>query len=207
MGRTLNPHPYDFPPGVHVRRHGPSGWTDYRKYRPWLRDEFYYRCVFCLNRERWMDNRRGFQIDHFVPQKIRPDLQADYDNLLYLCVACNNLKSDSLLPDPSLLPLGECLHFHDDGSVTAVPPNQKDGERLIEILALDNPQLVEFRRIKIATILSHFFHDQNLYLHEMGYPTDLPDLSLESPPNNSRSNGISQCSYIRRQSGGLPTVY
>lgn len=207
MDRTLNPYPYDFFPGVHMRRHGPSGWSDYRRYRPWLRDEFAFRCVYCLCRERWMDTRRGYQIDHFVPQKIRPDLSSDYDNLLYLCAACNNLKSATLLPDPCLVPLSECLCFHDDGSVTATTPYEEEGQRLIDVLELDCPQLVEFRHHKIGTIRSHFVHNRDLYLHDMGYPSNLPDLTTEEPPHNSRPNGVAQSSHARKAFGVLPEVY
>lgn len=207
MDRILNPHPFAFPVGVHTRRHGPSGWSDYRRYKPWLRDEFSFRCVYCLNRERWMDTRRGYQIDHFVPQKIRPDLRADYDNLLYLCAACNNLKGAALLPDPCVLALNECLCFHDDGTVEALMPRQDEGQRLIDVLELDQPQLIEFRRCKIGAIKSHLVHDPDLYLHELGYPTDLPDLTSNMPPRNSRLGGISESCRARLDVGVLPPVY
>ncbi len=34
-----------YPTLPHVRRHGPRGYADYPSYRPWLRDEFAFRCV------------------------------------------------------------------------------------------------------------------------------------------------------------------
>lgn len=207
MDRTLSPHPFAYTPGIHVRRHGPSGWADYGRYRPWLRDEFFFRCVYCLNRERWMDTRRGYQIDHFVPQKLRPDLRADYDNLLYLCSACNNLKSAALLPDPCCIALNECLCFHDDGSVEAISPHAVEGERLIEVLELDQPQLIDYRRCKIGEIRSHAIHNRDLYLHQMGYPSDMPDLTTERPPANTRQNGIAMSHLVRQRAGKLALVY
>ena len=45
--------PFMYPGQSHVRRHGPAGYADYKRYRPWLRDEFTFRCVYCLKRERW----------------------------------------------------------------------------------------------------------------------------------------------------------
>lgn len=207
MDRNLNPYPFAFPVGAHIRRHGPAGWSDYRRYRPWLRDEFSFRCVYCLNRERWMDTRRGYQVDHFVPQKIRPDLRADYDNLLYLCAACNNLKGASLLLDPCVLALNECLYFHDNGTVEAIMPHEEEGQRLIDILELDQPQLVEYRRCKIGAIRSHAIHDPDLFLHEMGYPNDLPDLTSDVPPRNLRPHGISESCRSLLDSGYLPAVY
>jgi hypothetical protein len=207
MDRSLNPHPFAFPAGVHVRRHGPAGWADYRRYRPWLRDEFSFRCVYCLNRERWMDVRRGYQIDHFVPQKIRPDLRADYDNLLYLCAACNNLKGAVLLPDPCVVALSECICFHDDGTVEAIEPNQDEGQRLIDVLELDQPQLVEYRRSRIGSIKSHATYEPSLYLHEMGYPSELPDLTVDVPPRNTRPEGLAESCRCRFDKGTLPPIY
>ena len=45
--------PFDYPAQPHIRRHGPIGYADYASFRPWLRDEFVFRCVFCLRRESW----------------------------------------------------------------------------------------------------------------------------------------------------------
>ena len=207
MGRTMTPHPFAYPPGIHVRRHGPAGWGDYSRYRPWLRDEFCFRCVYCLNRERWMDTRRGYQIDHFVPQKLRPDLRADYDNLLYLCAACNNLKGATLLPDPCATALADCLRFYDNGSVEPVAANSDVGERLIEVLELDQPELIEYRRSKIGAIRSHAIHNRQLYLQEMGVPTYLPDLTEDPPPRNTRPDGVKQSWFALKCAGTPVLVY
>src|SRR4051812_32518760 len=98
MAGFVAPEPYSYPPGPHLRRHDPIGWKDYQKYRPWLRDEFQFRCVYCLDRERWRDMREQMQIDHFEPQALNPRLKYKYSNLLYLCPACNHLKRDYILP-------------------------------------------------------------------------------------------------------------
>ena len=47
------PRLFAYPRELHERRHGPLGYLDYGDYRPWLRDEFQFRCVYCLCRERW----------------------------------------------------------------------------------------------------------------------------------------------------------
>jgi hypothetical protein len=39
---------FTYPHSFHVRRHGPCGYHDYRAYKPWLRDKFEFRCVYCL---------------------------------------------------------------------------------------------------------------------------------------------------------------
>jgi len=33
------------------RRHGPRGYLDYTSFKAWLRDEFTFRCVYCLTSE------------------------------------------------------------------------------------------------------------------------------------------------------------
>jgi hypothetical protein len=138
-GRVI-PEPYAYPTTPHCRHHGPGGWSDYQKYRPWLRDEFTFRCVYCLDREAWRDMRERMHIDHFQPQAWRKDLKCVYTNLLYLCPACNSQKSDSLLPDAGEVALGECLQVHIDGRIE---PKNGHGQVLIDVLALDDPRTVE----------------------------------------------------------------
>ncbi len=196
------PQPFAYPPGPHVRRHGPAGWKNYGRYRPWLRDEFCFRCVYCLIREPWIDMRRGYQIDHFVPQKIRPDLKAEYDNLLYLCAACNNLKGAALLPDPCEVALESCLRFLQDGTVEAL---RVEGERIIEILQLDDPRLVDMRRRKIGILNSLAVNNWLLFAGEMSFPKDLPNLTAEPPPNNTRPEGLQLSWHSLRNE--LPEVY
>jgi hypothetical protein len=55
---------FRYPMSAHERRHGPRGYQDYRSYKPWLRDEFEFRCVYCLCRERWFpDGDANFSVD------------------------------------------------------------------------------------------------------------------------------------------------
>jgi len=202
-GRVI-PEPFAFPDGPHIRRHGPKGWKDYARYRPWLRDDFCFRCVFCLIREQWVDMRRGFQIDHFIAQKLRPDLAANYENLIYLCPSCNNLKRAARLPDPCRVALACCLLFHRDGTVEAL---NIDGETIIEKLELDDPRLVEMRRRKIGILSSLATHDWPLFVEEMRFPTNIPDLTQDDPPANTRPDGVALSWHARRQAGTLPEVY
>ena len=92
--------PFAYPDQPHRRRHGPRGYAGYESYRGWLRDEFSFRCVYCLNREQWVIAKGAFAIDHFVATSINPDLIVDYDNLLYACVACNLTRGNQAIPDP-----------------------------------------------------------------------------------------------------------
>jgi hypothetical protein len=76
-GLTNLPAPFGYPSGPHVRRHGPQGYSKYRQYRNWLRDEFSFRCVYCLRRETWLTLRRDYEIDHFLPKSEHRDVELD----------------------------------------------------------------------------------------------------------------------------------
>jgi len=203
---SVIPEPYAYPTAPHVRRHGPGGWTDYQKYRPWLRDEFAFRCVYCLDREVWRDMRERLHIDHFQPQALRPGLKCEYTNLLYLCPACNGLKRDSILPDPCKVALGDCLHVHPDGRIEA---SSAEGERLVDVLALDEPTTRRRRRLILGAILSLAETNWPVFVEWMGYPEDLPDLSDKkcTPPSNSKPEGVAGSHYERKHNGALPEVY
>jgi hypothetical protein len=73
----------DYPDKPLVRKHGPTGYAAYETYKPWLRDEFVFRCAYCLVRERWYPNGpASLSVDHFVAQINAPDQILDYDNLI-----------------------------------------------------------------------------------------------------------------------------
>lgn len=69
---------FDYPTLRAQRRHGPAGYAEVDSYRPWLRDEFAFRCVYCLKRETWGQVTFEFELDHFKPQSLNPQLKLDY---------------------------------------------------------------------------------------------------------------------------------
>src|SRR5438045_7926484 len=86
---------FQYPPPLLLRRHGPRGYADYQFYKPWLRDEFTFRCVYCLWSERWEANgHHGFGVEHVQPQATTPEQRLDYDNLVYACNTCNSTRRD-----------------------------------------------------------------------------------------------------------------
>src|ERR1700732_4278731 len=94
--------PFSHPPVPHARCHGPSGYDPYDGYKPWLRDEFSFRCVYCLERELWYPDRHAsFSADHVVPQKDDLSRVCDYTNLVYACTRCNSLKLTARVLDPT----------------------------------------------------------------------------------------------------------
>lgn len=191
--------PFRYPATPHDRRHGPRGYANYASYRPWLRDEFAFRCAYCLVREQWGRIRGIFDLDHFVPVSIQSDGDLDYDNLIYACCTCNLAKGNARVADPAKVLL--------DSSVSVLPTGHirghtEDARRLIKALALNAPASVEFRRLWIDVIALARRYDLLLYKRLLSYPDDLPDLSRLRPPGgNSRPEGVEQSHFVRRERG------
>lgn len=197
--------PFTYPATVHIRRHGPQGYADPNSYRPWLRDEFSFRCVYCLLREQWGQVRGFYAIDHFLAVAHHPDQALVYDNLLYACAGCNAVKAARAVPDPLVVLTSEAVRVTEDGRLHA---DTQEVARLIELLGLDCDQLAEFRMLWMGIVALAKQHEPALYQKLMGYPADLPDLAALRPPGgNMRPGGIEQSCYARRQSGTLPETY
>jgi hypothetical protein len=148
--------------------------------------------------------RRPFPIDHFVARVVRPDLVADYTNLLYLCPNCNSLKGASGITDPCAVALASCLRVDESGVVIAL---NKEGERLVLLLALNSETMRDFRRRLLRVLRSLAEHDWEAYADWMKLPDDLPDLSKDPPPANSRPEGVDASWLARRRRGECPEVY
>jgi len=74
-----------------LRRTGIQNLTDYKKYWDFLREDFSHICGYCGKSDTIVVSR-GFEIDHFVPQKIDENRINDYTNLVYSCFTCNRKK-------------------------------------------------------------------------------------------------------------------
>lgn len=92
---------FRYPAAPHRRRHGPKGYASVESFRPWLRDEFAFACVYCRYRETWSRLKGAFALDHFCPVSVDAMRERDYDNLLYACAAC---KTSESLPNCSRIP-------------------------------------------------------------------------------------------------------
>jgi hypothetical protein len=197
--------PFLYPPEPHTRRHGPQGYTDYASYLPWLRDEFSFRCVYCLLREQWGRVRGVYAIDHFQAVVHHPAKATDYDNLLYACATCNLAKGARAVTDPLAVLTSPAVRVTEDGVIHA---DSAGAARLIELLGLDSPESTEFRMLWIGIISLAGRHDPELYRRLMACPDDLPDLRRLRPPSgNSRPEGVGQSALARRQRGELPAGY
>lgn len=201
--------PYSHSP--HNRRHGPCGYRNYEYFKPWLRDEFHFRCVFCLCRERWTaSGDAAFSVDHFLPQVSEPNLVCEYSNLVLACAACNSTKRDQNVPlNPCLEPMGTHLRVEHTGAVLA----QTDlGQELIEICLLNREKLVEFRKrmIDVWTLLNSIAEPTQRQVLEafFAFPENLPNLKRLVPPNgNTLPQGITDCYFLKRSRGELKPIY
>jgi hypothetical protein len=117
--------PFEYPAAPHVRRHGPQGYASYTSYRPWLRDEFSYRCVYCLLREQWGRVAGMFDFDHFRPAARQAAGRASYANLLYSCATCNEMKGDAAIPDPCQILVQGAVEIRTDGFMEARTPESR----------------------------------------------------------------------------------
>ncbi|MBO0858913.1 MAG: hypothetical protein J2P21_10660 [Chloracidobacterium sp.] len=181
------------------RRHGPRGYLDYVSFKAWLRDEFAFRCVYCLTRELWCPaGHEDFSVEHFIAQVTDPQLRGAYDNLFYVCCACNAARRDVWLPlDPAREPLGAHWRIARDGVAKSLTA---EGAQFIEICRLNRSALVDFRR-RVAQA-------KDVLRDLLAFPADLPDLAALRPPEgNARPEGIAECCFERRRRGELPEVY
>jgi hypothetical protein len=200
------PDPFAYPMQPHVRRHGPQGYSKHGEYRNWLRDEFAFRCVYCLRRETWLTMPRDFEIDHIIPVSKRRDLKLHYDNLCYACGECNGTKLAQLLPSPDSIAYGQCMLVDDNGVIHARDGSAK-GREIIEVLDLNGQSYVRMRR-HILTTISDSKPGTLPMNFCLGYPDDLPDLSQErEPKSNKRPNGIHESHFARKQRNELSEYY
>jgi HNH endonuclease len=207
------PAPFAYPTEAHHRRHGPAGYTNYQAYKPWLRDEFTFRCVYCFFREAWYPDRQAsFSVEHIVPQISAPDHVCDYENMVYSCTACNSAKQDIEVLDPTRTPLGDHLHIREDGSIEALTA---EGQDLIDQLGLDCESKTRVRRYYLDVIALKREHPEDprvhgFFIQAFGYPepNDLPDLTALRPPGGNARKGSESTSFHKRSAAGtLPPWY
>jgi hypothetical protein len=197
--------PFRYPAARHVRRHGPRGYRNYESFRPWLRDEFVFRCVYCLQREQWGRVKAVFDLDHFRAVATHPSEVGTYDNLIFACTTCNSAKQGLLIPDPTIAFIQEAIRVQQDGRIET---STAEAERLVDLLGLNHESVVTYRRWWIEVIELARKHKLELYRRLMGFPDDLPDLSnLRPPEGNLRPEGVHESYFARRARGELPETY
>jgi hypothetical protein len=206
LGTDLWRRCFAYPDQVSGRKHGPRGYAHYEAYRDWLRDEFLYRCAYCLMREPWLRGRLGFQIDHCIPQVQSAVGRLDYANLAYTCPWCNQAKAGVAVPNPTEVAYGAALRVNADGVIRA---RNALGQVLVEGLRLDHPELTYQRRLVLRVVrLAEEKNNAALLLRLLSYPDNLPNLRAKRPPGgNTRPTGIAASCYEQRRRRELAVVY
>jgi HNH endonuclease len=203
--------PLPYPDQPHQRKHGPASYTNWSSFKPWLRDEFEFRCVFCRLRETWSPHGAdSFAVEHLKPRSRSPELEFAYENLLYACLRCNSHKLDQWpIMDQCRVAYGGHVRVRDDGTIEALT---KPGRRMIRLLHLDDEEVNLFRG-RLIRLIRHLWTNRekevaaSLYRELMGYPIGLPDLNALRPRDNRRPEGIRSSHFERRRRGELPDVY
>ncbi len=197
---------FDYPAERQLRRHGPSGYADCESYRPWLRDEFTFRCVYCLKRETWGQVKGEFDIDHFRAQSVDPLDKLDYGNLVYACHRCNLVKSDRTVSNPLARLISTLVVMQGDGMLHA---HDTETQQLIEQIDLNSPAVVSWRLkwLRLIALAADNDNDPELVRELLGFPNDLPDLGKRTPPVNHRVEGLQESWFEQRRRGILPANY
>ena len=132
-------------------------FDDYRKYVPWLRLDFMYRCAYCERKELCIGGQEFFVVDHFKPRRFI-ELLAKYENLYYSCSKCNAYKHDAW---PAEEEISKGFRFSDpctedmyvvhlserpDGKVDALTDC---GSYTRDHIRLERPVLAEWRRTRL----------------------------------------------------------
>lgn len=197
------------PPTPHVRKHGPSGYDNFQSYKPWLRDEFSFRCVFCLTRETWAgQGHHAFSVEHMKPKHAYPHLENKYENLVYSCCGCNTAKGIADLPfDPCL---NSFMSYIEIGPGGQFRPKNAEGVLMIEVFHLNDPRVVRFREVVInnlALLMKSNTPDAIALLDKwLGWPIDIPDLEKLRPLANTKPDGLKSSFFALKSHGHLPAV-
>lgn len=199
------PNPFAYQKEPHARRHGPMGYSHHRDYRNWLRDEFAFRCIYCLIRETWLRRAGDWEIDHFLPKRDHPDAARDYDNLVYACNCCNRTKATKYLINPEQVAYGQCVWVDGKGEIHWL---NEEGKNLIEALGLDDEDYTRMRRCILET-LGEAPPDGKTYAWILGFPDNLPDLKKEPKPpgGNKRPKGIHDSWFEKHRANRCASYY
>ena len=109
----------DNPP---ARTYAGNELKDYKRYKDSLEKDFFQRCGYTYCQQDWFGGKRNFQIDHFKPKSIHPELKTKYSNLIYSCSYVNRAKSDDIgiYLDPCDVDYNEHFYRNELGNIYPV---------------------------------------------------------------------------------------
>lgn len=196
---------------IYVRKHGPKGYARYQAFKPWLRDEFCFRCIYCLCRETWaLNGEAEFAVEHFLPKSKEETLICEYGNLYLACNGCNSAKlAERVSLNPCDFAMADHIKVNADGSITAMTAQ---GAELVQVCHLDREKLRSCRRRMISLFekVAEAADDRDrlLGIAFFGFPENLPDLvQLDPPGGNSKPEGKVICHFAQKQRDELGDIY
>jgi len=139
------------------RREASPYFSNYQRYKPFLRRDFLARCSYCERTEHYLGGEEAFEVEHFKPRARFPDLICAYGNLYYACRKCNAHKSETWPSGDQLArgmrfadPCAEdlcALHLREreTGALDALTPCGAYSSRHIR---LDREELRRWRRLR-----------------------------------------------------------
>lgn len=101
---------------------------DYHHYKPELATDFNHRCGYTDCSDVWFGGQRTFQIDHFKPKSVHPELENEYSNLVYCCSYVNRAKWDDDSPnylDPCDVDYNAHFERNENGFISGVSNEAK----------------------------------------------------------------------------------
>jgi len=139
----------------HRRTETPPVFTDYHRYKPFLRVEFLQKCVYCRAADT-PGKYEMFGVDHYRPKKHFDELRCTYSNLFYACNPCNRRKdefwaddaSEKFIPNPCDHVMFDHLRFVG----ASVEAHSVAGEWTIDLLDLNEEASVLFRENIITLV-------------------------------------------------------
>lgn len=93
------------------RRKNVLSKAKYGDYLLELQEDFHFICGYCGKSIKVTKNT--FEIDHFVPKSLAPELENEYSDLVYACFTCNRKKSNKWPTKDKLVHHNDIVGFVD----------------------------------------------------------------------------------------------
>jgi len=149
----------------------------YTEYKPYLRKDFFYSCAYCTMTESEAQAIR-FTIDHYEPRSSYPNLENQYNNLMYACDECNTRKGNRNPPPEArskgyrfFRPDHDFHHEHFEKNGIRLKSKSNIGHYTIEAIDLNRQSLRRLRDIRTRLIGCEQYVTEGI-LALRGFPID-----------------------------------
>lgn len=151
--------PFLYPQARHRRTESPPKLGRYPLFKPYLRRDFFGRCVYCCKPDGLDPQTAHFHVEHYRPKQVFPAQELDYDNLYYACGNCNGRKGTFWPTDADLAngrwvanPCEHVMIDHLKFDRLEVQARSKAGTFMVERLDLNMSEAVSFRSFVLSSV-------------------------------------------------------